>query len=77
MTDATPRDQEPAAVVTSLVGGSLAHVRAGSNHRIATFQARLERPRPRGAGATDAFQTTFGTIEEDAWRRDLTVNALY
>ncbi|HNK33015.1 MAG TPA: polynucleotide adenylyltransferase PcnB [Plasticicumulans sp.] len=64
----------------------LAHVQYGSEIiEVATFRAQT--PAEDGAGAgggvvTDAegrilSDNVYGTIEDDAWRRDFTVNALY
>ena len=66
----------------------LAHVQYGSEIiEVATFRAQTPADDEDGAGAgggvvTDAegrilSDNVYGTIEDDAWRRDFTVNALY
>lgn len=47
---------------------------------VSTFRANSENPSSEEAGEMPAMissDNTYGTIEEDAWRRDFTVNALY
>lgn len=69
----------------------LAHVRFGSKAiEVATFRrhvlpgtenepagVELEAPAPEGSNAQWRHDNTFGTPEEDAFRRDFTVNALF
>lgn len=44
---------------------------------VTTFRAQISEPVVTSEHHTRLINNTFGTIEEDAWRRDFTVNALY
>ncbi len=84
-TDARPDEVKALFRNCRLIGRRfrLAHVRFGREViEVATFRAGL----PRGKGDDWAQEeetgrllrdNVYGTIEEDAWRRDFTVNALY
>ncbi|HHJ38274.1 MAG TPA: polynucleotide adenylyltransferase PcnB [Methylothermaceae bacterium] len=84
-TDARPEEVKALFRNCRLIGRRfrLAHVRFGREIiEVATFRAGL----PRGQGDDWAQEeatgrllrdNVYGTIEEDAWRRDFTVNALY
>jgi poly(A) polymerase len=83
-TDATPEQIKELFRSCHLIGRRfrLAHVRVGSETiEVATFRARLEPDQDReGQVLQDGRilqDNIYGTIEEDAWRRDFTVNALY
>ncbi len=44
---------------------------------VSTFRAQITEPSVSASLHARTTNNTFGTIEEDAWRRDFTVNALY
>jgi poly(A) polymerase len=44
---------------------------------VSTFRAQISEPLVADARSARIHNNTFGTVEEDAWRRDFTVNALY
>lgn len=83
-TDATPEQIKGLFRSCHLVGRRfrLAHVRIGPEVvEVATFRARLEPEQDREGQLLENGRilqdNVYGTIEEDAWRRDFTVNALY
>ena len=85
-TDATPDEIRQLFRNCRLIGRRfrLAHVRFGREIiEVATFRARHE---GRSAGDSNSAHSeqgrilrdnVYGSIEDDAWRRDFTVNALY
>lgn len=81
VTDAKPNDIKKVFRNCRLIGKRfrLAHVHFGREIiEVATFRSNdsknVERCKKTGAIRRD---NTFGTLEEDAWRRDITINALY
>lgn len=44
---------------------------------VSTFRAQISEPIAAMEPTSRKINNTFGTVEEDAWRRDFTVNALY
>lgn len=82
-TDATPEQVKGLFRSCHLVGRRfrLAHVRMGREIiEVATFRAGHAPEEQEGRLSTDGRilrDNVFGSIEEDAWRRDFTVNALY
>ena len=44
---------------------------------VSTFRAQISEQVVLAAQHSRISNNTFGTVEEDAWRRDFTVNALY
>lgn len=84
-TDAHPEEVRALFSNSRLIGRRfrLAHVRFGREIiEVATFRATGT---PEGASEGQVFNSSgrilsdnvYGTIEEDAWRRDFTINALY
>jgi len=57
----------------------LAHVYFGRDHyvEVATFRGQGEGQRKTDAQGRIIYDNVYGTLEEDVWRRDFTVNALY
>lgn len=78
VTDATPEQVRSIFRNSRLIGRRflLVHVYFRDEIiEVSTFRANSEDPID--DSDTDNRDNTFGTIEEDAWRRDFTVNALY
>jgi poly(A) polymerase len=82
-TDATPEQVKALFRGCLLIGRRfrLAHVRQGREViEVATFRAGLGTEDGEGQVAANGrilSDNVYGTLEEDAWRRDFTVNALY
>ncbi len=84
VTDAHPEQVRAVFRNCRLIGRRfrLAHVHFGPEIvEVATFRGRSEDigegDRVLGSGGRILRDNVYGTIEEDAWRRDFTVNALY
>lgn len=83
-TDAHPEEVRRLFKNSRIIGRRFRLVHVFYKHEIievSTFRANAE-PSTHGVKNTEmttmiAHDNTFGTIEEDAWRRDFTVNALY
>ncbi len=82
-TDATPEQVKAVFRSCRLIGRRfrLAHVRFGRDIiEVATFRSLRELDDPEDRVSADGMilaDNTYGTIEEDAIRRDFTINALY
>jgi poly(A) polymerase len=85
-TDATPEEIRNLFRSCRLIGRRfrLAHVRFGREViEVATFRARHDEQSGEGSDSAHSEEgrilrdNVFGSLEEDAWRRDFTVNALY
>lgn len=83
-TDATPEQVKELFRGCHLIGRRfrLAHVRAGQDViEVATFRARIDAEQESDQQVVENGRilrdNIYGTIEEDAWRRDFTVNALF
>ncbi len=84
-TDATPEQVRSLFKNCRLIGRRfrLAHVHFGRDIiEVATFRAPHDEAQKVGAGATGddgriTRDNVYGTLEQDVWRRDFTINALY
>lgn len=81
VTDAHPRQIKRLFKRCFLIGKRfrLAHVYVSKDRfiEVATFRALVEKNEPKNTDKKYAENNVFGTIEEDALRRDFTINALY
>lgn len=80
-TDATPEQVHRLFRRSRLIGRrfKLVHVRFGRDEiiEVATFRAPPEASIALGPQGRIMQDNVFGTLEQDAWRRDFTINALY
>jgi len=80
-TDARPEEVRAIFRNCRLIGRRfrLAHIlfRGGKVVEVATFRGRPEPPGEEGADLLVTSDNTWGTPEEDAWRRDFTINGLF
>lgn len=80
-TDATPEQVHQLFRRSRLIGRrfKLVHVRFGRDEviEVATFRAPPESSDALGPQGRIMQDNVFGTLEQDAWRRDFTINALY
>jgi poly(A) polymerase len=80
-TDARPEEVRSIFRNCRLIGRRfrLAHIlfRGGKVIEVATFRGRPAAPEDEGADLLVTSDNTWGTPEEDAWRRDFTINGLF
>jgi poly(A) polymerase len=79
-TDASPEQIRRIFRNSRIIGRRFRIVHVFYRHEIievTTFRAQINEPVTATAQEFRVANNTFGTVEEDAWRRDFTVNALY
>ena len=79
-TDATPEQIRDIFINSRIIGRRfrLVHVSfRGEIIEVSTFRGAQKNTEEDDARRFVRFDNTFGTIEEDAWRRDFSINALY
>jgi poly(A) polymerase len=80
VTDAHPMEIKKVFRNCRIIGRRfrLAHVFFGPKIiEVSTFRSKAEPSLAQGAPAAASHENTFGTAEQDAWRRDFTINALF